>query len=155
MEQVKPDLQVVQDDAGAEEVVVDADEVRQLRVQHYADALLPQSQSLFLCTHTHTHRRVTSAQLISRTKSVSTSYLQDILSLVPLVGPLLGQLQHLRTHTKHTSEQKRGVRSLKDVFEFWGHDWKAAAADSGLTLASFWCSFSSILRAVGESRRAI
>lgn len=27
--------------------------------------------------------------------------------------------------------------------------------EAGLTLASFWCSFSSMLRAVGESRRAI
>lgn len=45
------DLQVVKDDAGAEEVVVDADEVRQLGVQHHADPLLPQSQSLLLQTH--------------------------------------------------------------------------------------------------------
>lgn len=41
---------MVQDDAGAQEVVVDADEVRQLRVQHHADALFPQSQSLLLQT---------------------------------------------------------------------------------------------------------
>jgi len=46
--QATSDLQVVQDDAGAEQVVVDADEVRQLRVQHDTDALFPQSESLLL-----------------------------------------------------------------------------------------------------------
>lgn len=41
---------MVQDDAGAEEVVVDADEMRQLRVQHHPDALFPQSKSFLLQT---------------------------------------------------------------------------------------------------------
>lgn len=49
---VTSDLQVVEDDAGAEEVVVDADEVRKLRVQNHTDTFLPQSQSLLLNTHT-------------------------------------------------------------------------------------------------------
>lgn len=44
---------MIQDDAGAQQVVVDADEVRQLRVQHHPDALLPQSQSLLLQTRPH------------------------------------------------------------------------------------------------------
>lgn len=44
------DLQMVQDDAGAEEVVIDANEVRELRVQNHPDAFLSQSQSLFLWT---------------------------------------------------------------------------------------------------------
>ncbi len=41
-------FQVVEHDAGAEDVVVDADEVRQLRVEHDAQTLLPQRQRLLL-----------------------------------------------------------------------------------------------------------
>lgn len=42
---------MVKDDAGAEEVVVDADEVRKLRVQDHSDPFFPQSQSFLLQTH--------------------------------------------------------------------------------------------------------
>ena len=39
---------MVQDDPSAQKVVVNADEVREFRVQHHPDALLPQGQGLLL-----------------------------------------------------------------------------------------------------------
>lgn len=44
---------MIQDDAGTEKVVVDADEVRQLWVQYHTDPLFPQSKSLLLQTRGH------------------------------------------------------------------------------------------------------
>lgn len=47
---VNSHLQMVKDDSGAEEVVINTDEVRQLGVQHHTNPLFPQSQSLLLQT---------------------------------------------------------------------------------------------------------
>ncbi len=54
---------MVQDDAGTEEVVVDADEVRQLGVQHHTDPLFPQSKSLLLQTGGHKYNSTVKLQL--------------------------------------------------------------------------------------------
>lgn len=111
---------MVQDDAGAEEVVVDADEVRQLRVQDHTDPLFPQSQSLLLhdmemfllqtdvklhFTSVVNQNQVKYQQRLAVSDTVSMknkSHLQNILCLVPLVGPLFRQLQHLRTNEQIT-----------------------------------------------------
>lgn len=71
-------------------------------------------------------------------------YLEDVLSLVPFVGPLFSQLQDLQT-----AERQLLLLSAVNVTEVKLPD------GVRLTRASFWCSFSSMLRAVGESSRAI
>ena len=60
---------MVEHDAGAEDVVVDADQMWQLRVQDHAQALPPQAQVLLL--------------------------LEDAHRLLPFTRPLLRQTTHL------------------------------------------------------------
>lgn len=59
--------------------------------------------------------------------------------------------QHVQSHIYIYCE--RQIKECSLVQWLWIR--QQVQADMRLTLASFWCSFSSMLRAVGESRRAI
>lgn len=135
------DLEVIQDDAGAEEVVVDADEVGQLRVQHHADALLPQSQRLLL--------RGGQGSVEAENTTHTSSGRQPALTFRMFCVSF-----HLLVHSLVSSRTCRRPQSHNGTQPHRpSGGW--VRGEAGLTLASFWCSFSSMLRAVGESRRAI